>query len=109
MIYRGERDLADQVADGRITAEDADAVRTFAAFLREVKQRDDPDPAVRSAWLARWHGYIMGTDDGPAEDRLGTANQQDPSGASGETGSAPAGHGTPPDGSGRSGPPTSNL
>jgi hypothetical protein len=41
--------------------------------------------------------------------RLGTANQQDPSGAYGWTGSAGAGPGTPPDGSGRSGPPPSNL
>ena len=42
-------------------------------------------------------------------DRLGTANQQDHSGASGESVSAGAGHGTPPDESGRSGSPTSNL
>lgn len=66
MIYRGERDLADQIADGRITVEDADAVRTFALFLREVHQRDDPDRSVRRAWLARWTGYVMGTEDGPS-------------------------------------------
>jgi hypothetical protein len=99
VIYRGERDLADQVADGRLTVEDADAVRTFAAFLRESADSHG-DAAARQAWRERWHGYITGTDDGPAGDRLGTANQHDQSGASGQSGDSPAGHGVPSDSSG---------
>lgn len=40
MIIRGERHLVDLVADGKITDEDADAVRDFAEFLRCVGPAD---------------------------------------------------------------------
>lgn len=36
MIIRNEQDLSDLLADGKITDDDADAVRDFAEFLRHV-------------------------------------------------------------------------
>jgi hypothetical protein len=77
-----ERKLGDNAADGRITTEDADAVRTFGQFLAE----SGPPPAVgedgrrayppghplhdREALRAhyrRWGPYLQGEADGPID------------------------------------------
>jgi hypothetical protein len=64
MIYRGEQDLQDAVADGLLSARDADAVRTFAQFLRETP--GSTGPARRTAaWRERWLGYVCGLAEGP--------------------------------------------
>lgn len=58
MIYRGEDDLQRHVADGRLTEDDADAVRTFAAFLAQAPpraERGQPGYAERMEAALREH------------------------------------------------------
>jgi hypothetical protein len=56
-----DRQIADGVATGRLTAEDAATLNTFRCYLRELRQRDD-DP---QAWRRRWAAYVGGLADGP--------------------------------------------
>lgn len=74
-----EQKLDDDIAAGRLTIEDADAVHTFAQFLRESGpapavedgRRAFPpghplhDPDARRAYTARWMPYLQGEADGP--------------------------------------------
>lgn len=77
-----DQQLADMLADGRITSVDADEVLTFRQFLRESgppptrtedgKRRYPPDhplhdPAARARYLRRWGPYMHGEADGPIE------------------------------------------
>jgi hypothetical protein len=76
-----ERALADQIARGEITTEDAASVHVFAQFLAETPKgvtkalRVGPDAVVRcfpdrdsfKAWRTRWLAYTAGLADGPTE------------------------------------------
>jgi hypothetical protein len=66
VIIRGEQDIADHVAAGRLGAEDAAAVHTFATFLRELGGRSYREALADPPWRARWRGYVLGDADGPA-------------------------------------------
>lgn len=76
-----DRILADQVASGRITPDDAVTVHVYAQFLAETPDgvpsalRKGPE-AVREcfsdvqafeAWRTRWLAYMSGAADGPTE------------------------------------------
>jgi hypothetical protein len=67
VIIRSDKDIADHVAAGRLGAEDAAAVHTFATFLRELGGRSYREALRDDAWRARWRGYICGDADGPVE------------------------------------------
>jgi hypothetical protein len=56
-----EQQVADQVAAGRITADDAAAVLTFRDYLRDLSTRETD----RDAWRAKWAAYAGGLADGP--------------------------------------------
>jgi hypothetical protein len=57
-----EQQLGDAVADGKITAGDADEVRTFGEFLIES------GPPDRGQIPRRWLPYALGEADGPIDD-----------------------------------------
>jgi hypothetical protein len=73
--------LADQIAAGKITADDAASVHVFAQFLAETPKgvtkalRVGPEAVVRcfpdmgsfKAWRTRWLAYTAGLADGPTE------------------------------------------
>lgn len=76
-----DRILADQVASGKITPDDAVSVHVFDQFLSETPRgvsaalRTGPDAVVRCfpdrgsflAWRTRWLAYAAGLADGPTE------------------------------------------
>lgn len=76
-----DRILADQVAAGKITTDDAASVHVFAEFLAETPQGVTkalrmgpeavlgcfPDSASFKAWRTRWLAYAAGLADGPTE------------------------------------------
>lgn len=73
MIVRNEQELNDLVADGKITDDDADAVRDFAEFLRSVgppaREGDPPQagPLARLEHRPDLIRYALGVDDDTPE------------------------------------------
>lgn len=73
--------LADQIARGEISVDDATSVHVFHQFLAETprgapralrKNADAvlacfPDAEAFKAWRTRWLGYTLGLADGPTE------------------------------------------
>jgi hypothetical protein len=58
-----DRQLGDGVADGKISADDADTIRTFGEFLTETGPADGKTQIRR-----RWLPYVLGEADGPIDD-----------------------------------------
>lgn len=56
-----EHIVADAIAAGRITEDDAAAIFTFRDYLRDVEMRTT-GPA---AWLEKWGAYAGGLAEGP--------------------------------------------
>lgn len=54
-----DRQLADGVASGRLTDQDAEEVHRFREFLRQVNERGVPAVAADPAWAA----YIRGEEE----------------------------------------------
>lgn len=76
-----DRILADQIARGEITVDEASSVHVFAQFLAEtpkgvpsaLRKGVDavlecfPDMEAFKAWRTRWLAYVAGLADGPTE------------------------------------------
>ena len=76
-----DRILADQIADGQITSDDAATVHVYAQFLAETPdgvpsalrkgpeavRECFPDAQAFEAWRTRWLAYMSGAADGPTE------------------------------------------
>jgi hypothetical protein len=62
MIIRNEQELTDLLADGKITDDDADAVRDFAEFLRHAGPPDGK-LLVRLEHRPDLIRYVLGVDD----------------------------------------------
>jgi hypothetical protein len=69
VIFRNDQELDDLVADGKITDDDADAVRDFAEFLRAAGPPARKGDDIQSGPLARLEHrpdlirYALGVDE----------------------------------------------
>jgi hypothetical protein len=70
-LHKIEQQLADGVADGRLTPDDADTVREFASFLRDAGAPGEPLPMPI---LERYQDLLGLTDDDLA---IARANRRD--------------------------------
>jgi hypothetical protein len=70
-----EQQLGDGVADGRISAEDADTIREFAAFLADPEVTSPKGPPMPMSALRRHRNLLGLTDEELQQAAIGRGEQ----------------------------------